>query len=378
MQMKSFVDCFHTVLNTPVRESTVKLQKAQLSYAQPHSITGALLHQDAILQEMRTVEKGGETEITPENDLGRAVLHNLQLKSRTAEWIDLESALKGPAYVAKALIRKLQDDRSNPGRPYRLNAEQLECIALFVEALETPFARRQDMSKPWLHPAEVLMTILTDGGGGCGKTTLAVEVILPLLEAYFHPEGVLRRVPSNKPARLIGCRTMHSGQSLTPENCLRTASLAFNAQAQQKLAITLADAGVLYIDESSQLQGALNHAASLRTTYAREAKYDLNRNNYSDPRERYGRMAILWYSQDHLQLPPVPETTSMLAPLEGTSDEHKVGAKIFTNVELVFQFSSAMHFTDKTLMQILEAMRTAGGKKLSPAQWEALVNTKQN
>ena len=146
---------------------------------------------------------------------------------------------------------------------------------------------------------------------------------------------------------------------------------------QQKLSITHADAGVQYIDESSQLQGALNHAAALRTTYAREAKYDLNRNNYSDPHERYGRMAILWYSQDHLQLPPVPETTSMLAPLEGTSDEHKVGAKIFRNVELVFQFSSAMRFTDQTLIQILEAMRTAGGKKLSPAQWQALVNTKR-
>ena len=81
MQMKAFDDCFHTVLNTPVRASAVKLQKEQLSYAQPHSITGALLHQDAILQEMQTVQKGGETQVTPETDIGRAVLHNLQFKS---------------------------------------------------------------------------------------------------------------------------------------------------------------------------------------------------------------------------------------------------------------------------------------------------------
>ena len=78
MQMKIFDDCFHTELDTPVRASTVKLQKGQLSYAQPHFITSALLHQDAILQEMRTVQKGGETEITLETDIGRAVLHNLQ------------------------------------------------------------------------------------------------------------------------------------------------------------------------------------------------------------------------------------------------------------------------------------------------------------
>ena len=107
-----------------------------------------------------------------------------------------------------------------------------------MAALDKAFAKRPDASKPWLHPAEVLMTILTDGGGGCGKTTLAVEILLPLLEAYFHPEGVLRRAPSNKPARLIGGRTMHSGQGLTPENSMRTASLALNAQSQQKLSIT--------------------------------------------------------------------------------------------------------------------------------------------
>ena len=113
----------------------------------------------------------------------------------------------------------------------------------------------------------------------------AVEVILPLLEAYFHPEGVLRRVPSNKPARLIGGRTMHSGQGLTPQNSLRTESLALNAQVQAKTSIPHADAGMLYIDESSQLLAELNHAALLRRTYARQSKHRLNPHNYSDPGE---------------------------------------------------------------------------------------------
>ena len=375
MQMKIFDDCFHTVLNRSVQASSAKPQKSQLSYA--HSIEGALLYQDAILKEMRTVQTGGQAEACPVTDIDLAVLHNLQLGSRTAEWIDLQSALKGPAFVAKLLIKKLQDDRSKPGKPYIVNAEQLECTALFVSALDKVFAKRPDASQPWLHPAEVLMTIVTDGGGGCGKTTLAVEIILPMLEAYYHPEGVLRRAPSNKPARLIGGRTMHSGQGLTPDNSMRTASLALNAQSQHKLSITHADAGVMYIDESSQLQGELNHAAALRTTYAREAKYNLNRNFYALPRERYGRMPILWYSQDHLQLPPVPETSGMMAPMEGTSNEHKVGARIFRNAELVFKFNTAMRFTDETLIQILEAMRTPGGKKLSGAQWQALLDTER-
>ena len=198
-----------------------------------------------------------------------------------------------------------------------------------------------------------------------------------IIEQFKKPDqsGLYKRLEECKPARLISGRTMHSGQGPTPKNSMRTTSLALNAQAKHKLSITHADADVLHIDESSMLQGELNHAASLRTTYARESKHKLDRNNYSSPSERYGQIAILWYSQDHLQLPPVPESSSTLALFAGTSDEHKVGAKIFRNAELVFQFNTAMRFTDKTLIQILEAMRTPGGRKLSPAQWQALVDT---
>ena len=88
-----------------------------------------------------------------------------------------------------------------------MNAAPLELTALFLEKLDEAFARRPDASKPWLHP-EVLMSILTDGGGGWGKTP--VKVILPLLVVYYQPKGVLRSAPSNKPTRLIGGKTMHS------------------------------------------------------------------------------------------------------------------------------------------------------------------------
>ena len=57
----------------------------------------------------------------------------------------------------------------------------------------------------------------------------------------------------------------------------------------------------------------------------------------------------------------------MLASLEGTSDEHKVGAKIFSNVDHVFEFHTAMRFNDETLIAILKTMRMSGGKKLTEA-----------
>ena len=273
------------------------------------------------------------------------------------------------------LIQRCQERRSTPARPYKINEEQLQCIALFVSRLERAFPERPDLSQPWLHPAHVLMTIIMDGGGGGGKTTLSTDILLPLLETFFHPEGVLRRAPSNKPARLIGGRTMHSGQGLTPENSMRTHALALNAQTRQKLAITHVDAGALYVDEYSQLQGELHHAGALRTTYAREAKYGLSKDVYYKPLERWGRLPVVVYSGDHLQLPPVPATSSMLAPLEGTTNEHKVGAKIFRDADLVFEFQQAMRFTDQTLIDILKIMRHPGGRALSNQQWQALKNT---
>ena len=124
--------------------------------------------------------RSNQFETNPETGIGKAVAHNLNTKSRSAEWIDLPTALQGPSHVAEFLIRKLQNERSKPGKePYRLNAEQLELTALFVEILDKAFLNRSEPSEPWLNSAEVLATIVTDGGGGCGKTTLAVEVIEP-------------------------------------------------------------------------------------------------------------------------------------------------------------------------------------------------------
>ena len=105
------------------------------------------------------------------------------------------------------------------------------------------------------------------------------------------------------------------------------------------------------------MQCEINHAAALRTTYARENAYGLDKSFYNRPRERYGRMAVVAYSGDLLQLPPVPESSGLLASVENTTNEHAVGASIFRNAELVFQFQTSMRFTDAKLVEIMEVMR---------------------
>ena len=159
------------------------------------------------------------------------------------------------------------------------------------------------------------MTIILDGGGGCWKTTQAVDVLFPLMEMFFGIHCVLRRAPSNKLARLIGGRTMHSSQGLTPQDSLRTNDLVFKSQARMKLTKTHINAGAMYVDEYSQLPCEINHAAALRTTHARENAYGLNKSFYHTPRERYRRNAVLAYGGDRLQCPPVPESLGLLASI---------------------------------------------------------------
>ena len=118
MQIEGFGECLHTVPTTPARAPTAKLEAAQLSCAQPHSTVGALPHRDARLQDMRTVQTGGDTEITPGTGICRTVLHRLQLRSGAAGWIDLYAALEGPTCAATLLARKAHGDRSKPRAPY--------------------------------------------------------------------------------------------------------------------------------------------------------------------------------------------------------------------------------------------------------------------
>eukprot|EP00438_Fugacium_kawagutii_P029642 Skav202685 [mRNA] locus=scaffold1791:746792:748141:- [translate_table: standard] len=138
----------------------------------------------------------------------------------------------------------------------------------------------------------------------------------------------------------------------------------------------MGQAGGVIVDEISQVQAPLLHAVSLRMTYARMLRYNLNPNAYATVWETFGKTGFVLLSGDHLQLPPVPQRTSLLAPLEFATPEHKTGAAIFSSMPTVFAMETAMRFDDETLRSILHKMRTPGGKKLSEHEWAALEATK--
>ena len=74
---------------------------------------------------------------------------------------------------------------------------------------------------------------------------------------------------------------------------------------------------------------------------------------------------LLALSGDHLQLPPVPKSSGLLAPVDGASDERKAGAAMFNNTHYFFGMETMKRFTDPLLIAILQKMRQPKGAKLT-------------
>ena len=378
MQMKAFADKFGANLAATLPSISQQHVDADPRFlgTDKRQAVAALAHQRAVRNDMKKEQEDLRSSVDTPDKEGElearlAALENLHFEEAraTCVTIPLPEILKGPKHVAETImVEQRKHDRA-------LNDEQLLLFALWVFILQEAFVRRPNPEEPYLALDTDLCDILVDGGGGCGKTMLINHFLVPLLQCFFGRAGVVKAAPSNKAARGIGAKTMHSLLGFTPDISLRTSALALTTQKRVKLERTFLPAGAMLHDESSMLAGALNHAGSLLATYARESKFRLRREDYALPGQRYGRIPFLGYFGDHLQLPPVPKANSMLASLEHTSQEHRVGAAIFRQVRYVFQLKQMMRFTDPILIRILHTMRTVGGLPLSESDWQALQAT---
>ena len=194
---------------------------------------------------------------------------------------------------------------------------------------------------------------------------------------YFGEHGYLGKAQSNHAAHNLGPRgrTMHASNGLLMSDSLQTARLRLTPQAQKKLDRRTGTLGVDVIDELGAVPGPLLHADALRTTYGRALRYNLNPLQYMRPQETWGRMAVKILCGDFYQLPPVPASASLLAPQTGQSYEHQQGRKLLADFEYVVDFVQMQRFTDPLQLEVLYAMRTPGGKKISEESWQAIVNT---
>ena len=254
--------------------------------------------------------------------------------------------------------------------------EQVDAVALLALALQRRFDARQDKTSILLPVAEATNNhrAVWLGGGGVGKTHTLNKVVQPLAQTFFGPDGYSATAQSNQAAKNLGSRgrTLHTANGLLMTDSLQTGRLRLNAVTQSKMDRLVGTLGVDVIDELGCVSGELLHADALRKTYGRCQRYDLDSTKYMQPSETWGRVPVKILSGDFYQLPPVPASASLLAPAYGQSYEHQQGRKLLLDMEYVVNFVQTQRFSDPLLVEVLDAMRTPGGKKISEAAWQAL------
>ncbi len=115
---------------------------------------------------------------------------------------------------------------------------------------------------------------------------------------------------------------LYSANGMLATDSLQTATLRLNDRAQKKLGRLAGNCGVDVIDELGCVSGSRLHADTLRKTYGRSLRYNLQSTAYMKPQETWGRMAAKILCGDFLQLPPVPAEASLMAPTKGQSYEY--------------------------------------------------------
>lgn len=79
---------------------------------------------------------------------------------------------------------------------------------------------------------------------------------------------------------------------------------------------------------------------------------------------------------DFYELPPAPTSASLLALTISQSYDHPQGWKLLSDIGFVFDFMHVRRFVDPLQIQVLETMRTRGGKNITEKIWQAIFKTR--
>ena len=282
--------------------------------------------------------------------------------------VDVEKALLSPREFAWQLIAEAG-----------ANEEQILAAALFTHPLQLAWADRKESEQSdnlELPLDKPIFRGVFIGGGGCGKTHVINKILRPLIERFYGRGCCITVAPTNKAARLVRGKTLHHAVGLPAAATFKASRLRPTGKVATQLECRFATVAAWLLDEWSQAQGQLLSACALRLTYARQKVFQLIVDRFAEAGESFGRLPFVVMSGDELQLPPVPKEAGLLHNLDDASDEHKIGVKLFRELQYVFRFRKSMRFTDQVQISILEKMRCTGGRKLTQAEWSRLLGTR--
>ena len=281
-------------------------------------------------------------------------------------------AWRRPSDYVAHLAKKFEEGPVDPatgGRaPRTLKRDQALFVATFANACNAAWDDEQE-EIPWDRRRTFQMLLM--GQGGSGKTAIVQEIVLPAVDFLF---GVS--------ATLIACAKWSQAENISTEThaattCHRAAQMGIgehrnrdmvpDADMRTRLENIWCDLKLFVIEEVSMVSPNLYNMLLYRAFQARRAQCNLQEANYQKPCCAFGRVPIVIYLGDFLQLKPTGSGRSLLSDLrqmaaadsrkEGPPVEHQQVMNSFCNTKLCFELQATNRFKDPRLADLMNFMR---------------------
>jgi len=213
--------------------------------------------------------------------------------------------------------------------------------------------------------------VFLHGPGGSGKTFCMTEVVVKVVRHFLGRRGVKAIAASNSAARLLLGKTMHQAGKMRRQQSLKAKNLRPDSKARKALEKEWADMFLLLGDELSLASPPLLAGISRRAFHGRSKLLGLRQ---EDVLERtFGDVPTQVLMGDFMQLNPVKAHTLIETFAKSrvpgvphkTAEEDEDGYATFRSMcANVILFSGTHRFLDTDLPQLLEIMRTPGGRKV--------------
>ena len=373
----------------PLRASTWA-SSARVSLQKRHDIVDQLpaVSSDATFHQ-RIVEQYEQFQQRNENTARRVSTPPAAPPSAAGPGKDAEARfaiLETPLTKLKSLIAHVErpvlpgEDRTN----VTLTREQVLACATFGQMVNV--AWEEERAQLPLDTRTCQQMILL-GQGGTGKTMLVTDIFIPLVNWAFPPtdEGERWLVVAYSHAQAdaistdqIRARTLHSACSMRVQS-LANQRMAPGAK-KDALIRTWMNKVLLVNEEVSMIPAEALNMEMYRAMWGRHEQFGVNIDDYARLRNLFGRMPLVLFLGDFLQLKP-PKQISLADDLVAkarqgatVSVEAQTACEAFRGVRIVIELLETRRFKDKLLPHLMSFIREADATPMPEDMWQSLLS----
>ena len=260
--------------------------------------------------------------------------------------------------------------------PRPLKRDQTLFLAKFAEACNAVYDDEKN-DVPWERRRTFQMLLM--GQGGSGKTVIVQQIVLPAVDFLFNGPSATRIVcakwsqAENIATERHAATTCHNAAAMGIGEH-RNRDMVPAVEVRKKLEKIWCDLRLLVVEEVSMVSPNLFNMLLYRAFHARRNQCNLEEAKYQTPSCAFGRVPIVIYLGDFLQLKPTGSGRSLLSDLQhlrtadskndGPPVEHQTAMKFFCDTTLCFELQATNRFKDPKLAELMNFMRkpTPGGR----------------